>query len=177
MSRYLSMSVVQGALQVLSDMSVVDACKASGVTEADYKLLSGNRIWLGADRPRIKRVFDAILYSTVDAIGVPRFNLPAEMASACIALFVGNVNVWIACGWIGTFASAESLTDYSGQPDSVEGMERVTASQLFALVSEIKGQGIHYKFAQDLKKKTGIFMPNGVMDEKNDQEKVKKSER
>ncbi len=174
MARYLSMSVVNGALQMLSDQSVIDACKNCGVTEADWKLLGGQRIWVGGDRPRIKRVFDAILYSTIDSIGVPRFSIPAEIGASAIALFVGNVNSWIACSWIGTFSSAEDLADYAGPADSVEGLERVTSSQLFSLVSEIKGNGLHYKFAENLKNKTGIFMPIGVVDENEKQKEIKK---
>lgn len=166
MARHLSLSTVRGALTVLSNGSVVDAAQSCGCTESDWKLLTGSKVFIGVDRPRVKRLLDNIIYGVVDTLGLPRFELPAEYAAACIAMFVNPVNFFPACSWIGTYARSEDIADYHGNLDSVQGLETVSSSKLFALVLEISGGGMCAPFAAALKKKTGIFTA-GVQDEES----------
>ena len=168
MARHLSLSTVRGALTVLSNGSVVDAAQSCGCTESDWKLLTGSKVFIGVDRPRVKRLLDNLIFGVVDTLGLPRFELPAEYAAACIAMFVNPVNYFPACSWIGTYARSEDIADYHGNLDAVQGLETVSSSKLFALVMEIKGGGMCSPFAEALKKKTGIFTP-GVTNEESKQ--------
>lgn len=165
MARHLSLSTVRGALSVISNGNVIDAAQSCGCTESDWKLLTGSKVWIGVDRPRVKRLLDSLIYGVVDTLGLPRFELPAEYAAACIAMFVSPINYFPACSWVGTYARSEDLADYHGNLDAVQGLETVSSAKLFALVMEISGGGMCTPFAEALKKKTGIFTP-GVTDEK-----------
>jgi hypothetical protein len=169
MARHLSLDVVRGALTILSDGKIVDCAKSCGVTESDWRLLTGSKIWIGTDRPRVKRLIDALLYGVVDMLGIPRFELPAEYASACIAFFVAPINTNTACAWVGTYARSQDLSDIHGSPESIQGLEKVSASQLFALVNKVRGGGVMQEFADSLKKKTGIFTAGVKKDEESNQ--------
>jgi hypothetical protein len=163
MAKHLSLSATNGALQILSSGGIVDACQSCGVTERDWKLLTGNKIWLGQDRPVIRRALDSLIYGVIDMLALPRFEVPAEYACACISMFVSPCNYFPACSWLGTYHRAEDLADYHGTLDGVAGLETVSASKMFALVQDITGGGLHVQFQNALKKKTGINLPQGQL--------------
>jgi hypothetical protein len=167
MPKHMTMASANGALQILASGEIVDACQSCGVTEQDWKLLIGNRVWVNTDRPRIRRCLDSLIYGVIDMLGLPRFEIPAEFACSCIAMFVAPCNYTPACSWIGQHHRAEDLADYHGTMDGVAGMETVSASKMFALIGDIVGSGVHVPFQQALKKKTGIALPEVKNNEEN----------
>lgn len=124
-------------MYILTSQSVVECATAVGCTEKDWKLLTGDKPWLGVDRARVKRLLDALLYGIVDTLGIPRFDLPAEYAATVIAMGVNPTNYFAACNWVGNFSSSEDIADYHGRLEGVTGLDKVTPSRLFALILEI----------------------------------------
>jgi hypothetical protein len=176
--RHLSLPTVKGALHIISNENVADACQSCGVSEADWSLLTGKKVWLGVDRARIKRILDAILYGVVDQLGIPRFSLPAEYVGAVISMFVNEANMFSACNWLGNFAKAEDLADFHGTLEGVQGLETVSPAKLFALCLLIKSQIDVGKYRQVFANKTEIGLNNlkGEIkkDEKNEKSKTSK---
>lgn len=100
-----------------------------GVSDADFALTTQQNPWLATDRNRVKKVLDSLIYGTMDAIGVPRFDAPAEYVAAVLAVFVSDDNLQNACRWHENLSS----TDDYVQAD-VPQTELITAQQLFSLV-------------------------------------------
>lgn len=130
----LSLETAKGAMMVLLNSNIKDVVGAIGCTESDWKLVIGKKPWLGVDRPRVMRVLDGLLYGMVDQMGLPRFELPAEFAASVVALFVSPVNHYASCVWMGKFARGEDLGNAQINTEPVEGLELVSAKQLFALI-------------------------------------------
>ena len=74
-----------------------------------------------------------LINASVDALGLPRFDLPAEYIAAGISLFVSPVNVHAAC----VFAPPCFSSEDQGRSRSPPSVGRVTSAQLFALVIQL----------------------------------------
>jgi hypothetical protein len=139
MQKQLSMTATKGAMAVLANGDIMDAVHAIGCSEADWKLVTGKKLWLGVDRPRVKRVLDALIFGTIDMLGLPRMEISSEFAASVVAFFVSDVNIFTACHWIGNYSTNDDLANYHGVLDGVTSLEQTTPTRLFALVLEIKG--------------------------------------
>lgn len=84
-------AAAQAALRVLADEAAVDLGKD------DIEFLKGPRLWLRADRGRVRRCIEAYAYGGLDVIGLPRFPLPAEFVACTIATQVHPSNWMTAC--------------------------------------------------------------------------------
>jgi hypothetical protein len=173
MAKYLSLQTARGAMQILLKGSVVESAQTMGCTESDWKLLTGKKVWIGTDRVRVKRLIDALLYATVDTIGLPRFNLPAEYVATVITVFVHPSNYFSACCWTGNFSTSEDLADYHGRLEGVQSLEKVSASRLFALVCQLASGEDVFELINAFKKKTQIEVGAEVLKENDNEIKGK----
>lgn len=123
--------VARGAMALIANQAKHGSLDTLGVSAEDFKKLSGDSPWMSTDRNRMNLVLSSLLSSTMDIIGVPRFQMPAEYIAAGIALFIAPINVQIACRFMERVPSAETL----GR--GLENSDIVTASQLFALVCQL----------------------------------------
>jgi len=105
----------------------LDAC---GISQADYKRFVGDAPWIGAERNRMTQILHSLIMGTVDALGLPRFKVPAEYMAAGIAVFVAPVNVHSACTYAPITGEAELMGRGVGAPP-------VLPEQLFALVQQL----------------------------------------
>lgn len=139
MAKKLHLATAKGAFQIVLNSDYIEQCRALGITEKEWADLVGSRPWKGTQRPIIKRLLDNLLYGMVDSMGLARFLLPAEFAAAVIVSFVSPCNYFAACSWLGNFHRADELGDFDGSFNgATQGLEKVTASQLFALVCELR---------------------------------------
>lgn len=134
MNTNLSMQTALGSMQVALNNEVIKSVMAMGCTDAEWDLLTGNKVWLGTDRVVVKRQLESLLYSTLDLIGIPHFQIPAEYCASVIAIYVSGCNRPAACHMLANCHKAEDLGKFDGSNTPVDGMEKVTAQQLFALV-------------------------------------------
>jgi len=111
-------------MTALASIKLVRQCSVLDLTEDDYSFLTGNALWLPADRSRARRCVEAAVYGALDYIGFPRFPAPVEFISAVIALYVNPVNVMIACSIMEGAEFSEHI---------INGIDRpVKPSELFA---------------------------------------------
>lgn len=127
----------------LASFRHVGASNVLDLTSDDYEFATSNRLWLATDRSRVRRCVEAMVYGSLDVIGLPRFPAPAEFIAAAIAFYVHPVNVQIACA---VFDGAE-FSEYI-----VSGVEkRLSASEIFSLVLQIKAdRTASIDYAQDV---------------------------
>ena len=123
------LNVVRTAMQVISAGAgdyVIDA------PVQDRKLLVGKQVWLMSDRDRIQRALDAVCVGALDAVGLPRFSLPAEYVAGAIAVCVHPVNYQVACHVAADRIPSRPVEQESSEDEPVFGA--LSARQLFALV-------------------------------------------
>jgi hypothetical protein len=151
----LSLRTAIGAMQIIARGGPASAVDTLGITEEDMTLTTGVTPWLATDRARVRKTIDSFIYGVIDVLGLPRMDLPAEYCAAVIATFIDPANYFPACSWItGTVTSEELIAGKKGKP--VEGFERVSPSELFALVLELHGDAD--KTAKSYAAKTGAVI-------------------
>lgn len=135
---------VMGALSIVK--ATTDTLEASlvgyGVTKLQLQKAMSPAPWIGGERAEVRRTLDSLIYASVDAAGLPRIDLPAEFVAAVLAIFVHPTNLMVACvfmegrhNWVDDVARAAN--------DPVQGLERVSASELFGIICEILGDVEH----------------------------------
>lgn len=129
MTTELRYSTVRSCARLLANGSVYGDFEAVGVTPDDLALVTGDRLWIASERNRVTRILDNCLYSTMDAVGIPRFEAPAEFIAAVVAVFVDPVNYMLASRFMETGRVADDIID-SDSPS----LEPVTADKVFALL-------------------------------------------
>jgi len=118
-------------MRMIGQLGFSGQLDASGISQADYKRFTGDAPWIGAERNRMTQILHSLIMGTVDALGLPRFKVPAEYMAAGIAVFVAPVNVHSAC----TYAPSTGEAELMGRGQS--SAPPVLPEQLFALVQQL----------------------------------------
>ncbi|AJK28215.1 putative minor capsid protein [Eel River basin pequenovirus] len=123
--------VAKSAMSVIANQANVGHLSNCGLSQEDFKKVTGSAPWAATDRNHVMRAFTSLLYGTLDAIGLPRFTLPAEYIAAGIVMFVHPTNAIPACRFFERNPSADDL----GR--GVDEVDHVTAKQLMGLVVQL----------------------------------------
>lgn len=107
-----------------------------GIPREDMNLTIGNALWNRTHRPRVERVIEAVIHGSMDAHGLPRFSVPAEYVAAVLCL-INPMNTRVACYWVSERKQTGVPASKLSQPQAGTEQDPATASQLFALVSEL----------------------------------------
>ena len=123
------------------------------ILEADFDKLCSDIPFINADRARIENTINDLLYGALDLQGLPRITVSAEHLAAIISFFVSPVNFMTASVW------CERKEKLAGHEDIVEGKpevecDHITASQLYALVTEAYGHESHAIYRERWETKT-----------------------
>jgi len=124
-------SVARGALSMIANMGRRGHLADIGMTEEDFEKVVGSEPWCGLDKIRMKQALNCLLTTTIDSLGLPRHQLPAEFISAGICMFVNPVNSLFACRLMENVPTAMAMG--RGADES----EICTARQLFALTVQL----------------------------------------
>jgi len=161
----LNYAVAHGVMKSIAQYTSADF-DSLGITPEDYKLAHGDTMWTRENRRRVVATLDALIYGTIDVLGMGRFAVPTEYVAAILATFVAPLNRQVACIWMaeqGTTGSKASDLAAAGQVAST--VDKSTPSQLFALVillsqddasTEVR-QKFEAKMTQRLKAAAGVI--------------------
>lgn len=130
----VSLATAKNCMRLIADGAASDAFEAMGISNEDFRLACSDECYIAADRGRVCAVLEALTYGVLDVVGLPRIEVPGEFRASIIAVFVHPSNMAVACRWMESGESAESLA-VGGQA------EPVTARALFALVCQLAGDG------------------------------------
>ena len=158
----LQVRVALGILGFIAQQGRKDQLDVLGISKEDFDRLTGSVVWIGQDRSRVSQVLSSVMYGSLDAIGIPRFQLPAEYVAAVISIFVHPINVHAACRFIERPPTAESI----GR--GVDSMDGCSAQQLFALVCQLVGSPEHSSAQLLFEKNTGLRIRQAVALEKGE---------
>lgn len=150
----LSLETAIGAMRIVSRMDYVSLVKTFGITEEDYKLVTGKSVWVPTRRERVRSVLHQLAFGVLDLAGVPRFDMPAEYCAAVIAIFVHPTNVLPACYVFENYRPGDEYTGSSRE------MTVITPSHLQVLVDKLYGSVDGSSIKDTFEKKVGraIFM-------------------
>lgn len=155
MKPQLRFETAVGALALVSDARYPDYMQSLGVSPADYKLLTGNTIFVNADRQVVTNALNAFCSGVLDLVGVARFELPAEYIAAVINAFVRGPNIMVACNWM---ADLQPRPGDELVADARSGL-RVTAPMLFTLICRMRADNrceeIKHAFEKHMKVPSG----------------------
>lgn len=106
-----------------------------GVPEEDAKLTFNGAVWHVDHRRRVENTLDALVFGTLDVMGLDRIRIPAEMIAAVVATFVGPGNRATACRWLASRKSTGApVQEMIARGVEAHTADHVSADQLFALV-------------------------------------------
>lgn len=126
----LQYNVARSAMGLVASMGKAGYLSNLGLTKDDFDKITGELPWIGSDRNRVTQAFNSLMFGTIDALGLPRFQIPAEWIAACITVFVSPVNTHAACRFFERSSSADSISRSSEFDD-------VTAEVLFSLCIQL----------------------------------------
>lgn len=97
------------------------------LSQSDKDLLMSDVLWLPSERARAARLVEQCCFGSLDALGLQRFQLPAEWIASVIAHFVEPINWQVA---------AFSLCNGTIDLDQALGgeIEPVKAEKLYSMV-------------------------------------------
>lgn len=124
----LRIETMKSAAEIVKSRMTNADVASLGLSMDDYKLVTGNKPWLGSDRQRVSRAIQSLSYGVLDILGIPRYDVPAEYVGAVLAIFVHPANLQLSC----VYADRVKTVDDMLCPDA-EG-DVVSPSSLFALV-------------------------------------------
>lgn len=128
----MNYQVAVGCMRLISNIGRQGFLDGIGVSRADFDRLVGDDPWMSVDRNRMTAVLQTVVNASVDAMGLPRFNLPAEYVAAGIAMFVSGVNVHAACVFSANGGTAEDV-------GRVASISPCSPEQLFSIVVQLYG--------------------------------------
>ena len=131
----LQLQVVKSAMTALAKGTATGPLQNLGLLPQELELVTGNIPWKASERNQVSKALHTLMYSTQDALGLQRFEVPAEYVAATIAMFVSPTNIMVACSWMeADLLSASAI----GNPH-LESINRneIRAAQLFALVLQM----------------------------------------
>lgn len=123
------------------------------ILDADFDKLCSDVPWINSDRGRIENTINDLIYGALDLQGLPRITVSAEHIAAVISFFASPVNFMVASVW------CERKEKLASHEDIVEGKpevecDHITASQLYALVTEAYGHESHAIYRERWEAKT-----------------------
>lgn len=122
----VSYPVAINCMNLIKNGACNDAFESLGIIPEDFRLVTMNAPYVGADRHRVNHVLGSLIWGTLDVVGLPRIEVPTEFIASVISVFVAPGNIAVACRWMEAGKAAEDLAAGGS-------LEPVTASQLFAL--------------------------------------------
>lgn len=129
MNNNLSFAAALGTMNAIAEYTSADF-DALGIQAPDFALTYEAVTWSRDNRRRVMATLDALLFGTLDVLGLARIQVPAEFAAAVIATFVAPQNRLIACKWMEEHGNIGA----SAHAAAGASVDTSTAKELFDLV-------------------------------------------
>lgn len=177
MSKGIRLTTAMGALRTVNSLNYLDMIESLGLGEPEWELLSQKSPWMAKHRPIIETLGKNLIYAGLDLMGVNRFPVSAEYVAAVAVTFISECNYMHFSQWMGSFATADELGNFDGSRQGhIEGMEKITPSQLHALILELRGNPKSNILCRRFHDKTQEQLPD-PMERMNDETKKQSSQK
>lgn len=132
----LTLSIAKGAMHALSKGNGTEMLENLGILPEELRLVQGDIPWGATQRVIVCRTLDSLIYSTMDTLGLARFEAPAEFIAAALCMYTEPINWMVASRWMEGGSRTMDLAD-AGRGIGLP----VTAAQLFALMLILQNDG------------------------------------
>ncbi len=157
-------SVIKSAMQNLAAGTACGSIETLGLQIGDVRLTTGSTPWMASDRNVVTRTLEALQFGTMDALSLPRFEVPAEFVAGAIAMFVHPSNLMVACRWLEV---GQLSADVIGNPSSSSNVVQISASQLFSLVLQLSNDNVILNCRQQFESRTRLAINEAIKGEDN----------
>ena len=124
---------LNAVMSTLRQLPLDKAAISYGIAEADLRTLMSEHVWHSpAIRLRVRQTLESVALGSLDAMGLPRVELPAEIIAQWISVLVSPNNWLAACAFFGRPRTADQIIEQ----DDLQ-LPGITPQRLFALVVKI----------------------------------------
>lgn len=147
----MNLDVALGCMRTISNIGKEGFLDGIGISRGDFDRCVGEATWMSVDRNRMTTTLGNLMHAGVDALGLPRFNLPAEWIAGAVSMFVHPTNTMAACTFMSVQGTAKDMAAGAGiMPCSVE--------QLFSIVCLLNSNESRDGIRQQFEKKTKLAL-------------------
>lgn len=130
----LSLATARSVLRGIGDYTSADFDQL-GINKEHFDLTCGARPWKRDHIPPVMRTLNALMFGTLEQLGMPKITIPAEYVAAIVATYVAPGNRMIACVWLAQeHRTGVGALELSARGQQSKELAPATADQLFALV-------------------------------------------
>lgn len=143
---------------------------ALGITQQDFELFSGSQPWKRDVITRVMRTANALLFGTLEVMGMPKIVVPSEYVAAIVATFVHPANRMIACIWLAQERqTGVGALELSARAQTTSQLDPTSAEQLFALVQLLSDSDESNEARKRFRAKVGLAVEKSlnIADRKN----------
>lgn len=131
---------------------------ALGINTEDFELLNSDMPWRRENLARVMRTFNAMIFGTLEIMGMQKIVVPSEYVAAVIVGVVGYGNMMTACIWLATERQTGiGALELSARSQTTSQIEPTNSDQLFALVATLTASEKHSLARIRLAKKLGYY--------------------
>lgn len=154
--QHLSFETAYSVLKNIAKYTPADF-EVLGITDQQFQLTAGERNWARDELHIVMRTLDALIYGTIEVLGLPKMQVPAEHTAAVVAALIARPNQMTACIWLSQQKQVgPGALELAARGQSSNRLEPASADQLFALV-QLLGNGHGANNARkDYAKRLGI---------------------
>ena len=158
----LSLNIAHALFSRIDEYTVGDFA-ALGINKQDFMKLSQDLPWRRDEIRNTMRTFNALMFGSLEIMGVPKMTVPAEYVGAVIAATVNPANQMLACVWL----SAERSTgagalEMSARGETNPSYDQVTGEQLFAIVLGLQSTEDSNEIRTRFRTKFGLRIKNAM---------------
>lgn len=117
------------------DQYVAADFDALGITPQDFQLVANDAPWRRDNLNRVMRTMNALLFGTLEVMGMPKIVIPSEYLAAIITAVVAPANRMVCCVWMAQERQTGiGALEQSARSQATSQLDPTSADALFALV-------------------------------------------
>lgn len=130
-----------------------------GINKQDFELATQSIPWRRDQIHKVMRTLNALIFGSLEVLGMPKIVVPSEYVAPIIATFVHPTNRMVACLWL----SQERMTgaaalELSARGQTASQIDPTSADELFSLVVQLSDTDEAAHVAKEFKKKLGLVV-------------------
>jgi len=156
----LSYSVARAVLVGIDKYTVSDF-DGLGITQQHFEMATGTLPWRRDQMSPVMRTLNALLFGTLEQLGMPKIVVPSEYVAAIVASFVAPGNRMVACIWLAQeHKTGVGAIDMSARAQAGSEIQATSAEQLFALVVQLSDTDASIEARKNFHRRLGIAINN-----------------
>lgn len=130
-----------------------------GINQQDFELIAAPVPWQRANIPRVMRTLNALLFGSLEILGMNKITVPSEYVAAVVSAIVAPANRMVACIWLAQERqTGVGALQASARAQLSTQLDPTSSDQLFALVCLLSATEASSEARNNLARKLGIAL-------------------